>query len=381
MVMHSLPQRPSTSRKAPQAFEEGEATVHDGELPAVSAHDALGDSHVDRIIGDLEAGADNTGMLALPSKAKELARIHTGSLIRAEDKVDITHARGFLMIKGEDKCASTKLELDGGVEAIMHGVFDGHGGARASEFCAAHMAEEIVAAYAKKPSLPHEARLKEALVDAFEAVHDKVVRISTADDGTTATVVVFDYVHVYIANVGDSAAYLSLGELPVERLTADHRLDRNEAEQRRAVAAGATLGRFRGADGKPRGPLRLYPGGLAVSRSIGDGDSTAAVIPTPDVKMIPMPRQASYVLLASDGIWDFITEPQVDKVLAAARKHRWRLSKVVGALVRVVRDRNEDIDDGTLICIHVPEPGSTTPPNRGGGKGGGESLAKRMLGV
>ena len=48
----------------------------------------------------------------------------------------------------------------------------------------------------------------------------------------------------------------------------------SEAEQERVVQAGGKLGRAMGsteAQG-PIGPLRAYPGGLAVTRGVGDSD-------------------------------------------------------------------------------------------------------------
>ena len=48
-----------------------------------------------------------------------------------------------------------------------------------------------------------------------------------------------------------------------------HRLDDNKAERKRCEDAGFEVSRST-VDGKPVGPERVWPGGLAMSRTIGD---------------------------------------------------------------------------------------------------------------
>lgn len=48
-----------------------------------------------------------------------------------------------------------------------------------------------------------------------------------------------------------------------------HRLDDNKAERKRCEAAGSEVCKST-VDGKPVGPERVWPGGLAMSRTIGD---------------------------------------------------------------------------------------------------------------
>jgi hypothetical protein len=57
-------------------------------------------------------------------------------------------------------------------------------------------------------------------------------------------------------------------------------------------------------EGKPVGPLRVWPGGLAVSRSMGDRDGKkGGVISIPEVGrvLIPDTQPGARLLLASDG--------------------------------------------------------------------------------
>jgi serine/threonine protein phosphatase PrpC len=70
-----------------------------------------------------------------------------------------------------------------------------------------------------------------------------------------------------------------------------------------------------------RRTLRVFPGGLAVSRSIGDVGLCGAIIPTPDVFQLPLdcggqpccPGTHRFVL-ASDGLWDFVSNETVGRL-------------------------------------------------------------------
>ena len=95
-----------------------------------------------------------------------------------------------------------------------------------------------------------------------------------------------------VANVGDSAAVLDTG-CSILELTGSHRIHSNVEEQSRLRGAGcqlAPLGFHLQGPARPGelgvGPLRLWPGGLCVSRSIGDLDAGSEVVPMPHIKQV-----------------------------------------------------------------------------------------------
>lgn len=65
-------------------------------------------------------------------------------------------------------------------------------------------------------------------------------------------------------------------------MTTTHRIDDSRAEQQRLEAAGSEIARST-VDSEPVGPLRVWPGGLAMGRTIGDLDAGPAVCAEPDV--------------------------------------------------------------------------------------------------
>lgn len=77
-------------------------------------------------------------------------------------------------------------------------------------------------------------------------------------------------------------------------VTKDHRVVDNveDAEMLRLLAAHARILN-----------KRIYPGGLAVSRTIGDTAYSSACIPTPDCYAL-RGQQQQRIILATDGLWD-----------------------------------------------------------------------------
>jgi hypothetical protein len=55
------------------------------------------------------------------------------------------------------------------------------------------------------------------------------------------------------------------------------------------------------------GPLRIWPGGLCVSRSIGDMDVGDSVIASPHIRQVLVPPWGCRVIACSDGVWDSLS--------------------------------------------------------------------------
>lgn len=219
-------------------------------------------------------------------------------------------------VKGEDTNVTATLELEADWSVAMHAIFDGHGGPSAALRCAELFPQAVFGAYAELTG-ERQPRLERALVRAFARV-DKAIRASAGDHGTTATVVVISDETITIANVGDSAAYLHRLDSSVQLISADHRVGScGDAELERVLRGGAEIRQARDERGASVGPKRVFPGGLMMTRSIGDADASEAVVSRPDLTVISYPPEGCTLVLASDGIWDFIA--QVRGALAPAR--------------------------------------------------------------
>lgn len=71
------------------------------------------------------------------------------------------------------------------------------------------------------------------------------------------------------------------------------------------------------------GPWRIKPGGLSVSRTFGDieaklpelGGMRGVVSSEPEVQVVPYTDDLDYVLLACDGVFDALTNEEVNAVI------------------------------------------------------------------
>eukprot|EP00250_Pteridium_aquilinum_P012650 c20856_g2_i2 orf=41-1594(+) len=197
----------------------------------------------------------------------------------------------------------------------FYGVYDGHGGSQASNYCAERLhhalAEEISSCAMTGDSNNNE--WYSTMSSSFMKVDKEVGGVcpyGACDDvdssagcclgsiapenvGTTAVVAVVSSSQIILANCGDSRAVLSRGGKAIP-LSQDHKPERVD-ETSRIEAAG---GRVIAWKGYRVGAL------LAVSRSIGDRYLKRYVISEPDVTCLQRTEEDEFMILASDGLWD-----------------------------------------------------------------------------
>jgi len=183
-------------------------------------------------------------------------------------------------------------------------VFDGHGGRDVAAFCQAMLREEL------------DARLLNRSMDKKEAVRATLqslqARVSHSKSGCAATIVVIvDNETIVSANVGDAMAVLYECESQI-LLTDDHRIAHNPGERDALTSRGAHIAHA--ATPQPRGTLRSWPGGLAMSRCIGDADCPHAVHTPAVYEYAITDRQNFAVVVCSDGVWDALSFSQVRKM-------------------------------------------------------------------
>ena len=92
-------------------------------------------------------------------------------------------------------------------------------------------------------------------------------------------------------------------------------------EKKRILGCGGFVGKaFDQYDDQEDGPFRVfekgedYPG-IAISRSIGDMDAKKiGVIPNPQIIEYKIDYDTKYMLICSDGIWEFISNEEAMKI-------------------------------------------------------------------
>lgn len=146
--------------------------------------------------------------------------------------------------------------------------------------------------------------------------------------GCTACMVLVTPRSIICANVGDSRCVLYSFAGPDSRkvifsaLTVDHKPDRPDERRRIEGRGGVVQASVIDRQGRIH-PSRVLAnrqdGGLAMSRSLGDTEShTAGVIPDPEVKQHMLSEHDQLLVLASDGVWDVMTEEELSELIAFA---------------------------------------------------------------
>jgi len=182
---------------------------------------------------------------------------------------------------------------------MLFGVFDGHGGAKASDYCKSHLLELI--AQRLDPRVENTTQAISAAFWQVDEQFSEMARHYGWNDGSTALVVCLRDGWLHIAHCGDTRLVLVRdGSPPYAALTQDHRPD-NAREYERIVQLGGTVVH------RPGDAARVVPGHLAVSRSIGDTRAKPIVTADPEVQSMLVDATWRALVLATDGLWDVVT--------------------------------------------------------------------------
>ncbi|KAF6141315.1 hypothetical protein GIB67_024399 [Kingdonia uniflora] len=242
-----------------------------------------------------------------------------GRELRGEkiEKPSVKCGQAALAKKGEDyfliKPDCIRVPGDQSSSFSVFAVFDGHNGISAAIYSKENLLNHVLSA------IPHGIEgedwlkaLPQALVAGFVKTDIEFQRKGETS-GTTATLVVIDGLTVTVASVGDSRCILDTQGGTVSLLTVDHRLEENVEERERVTASGGEVGRLNVYGGTEVGPLRCWPGGLCLSRSIGDMDVGEFIVPVPHVKQVKLSNAGGRLIIASDGIWDALSNDAAAK--------------------------------------------------------------------
>lgn len=183
-------------------------------------------------------------------------------------------------------------------------VFDGHGGHRASEYGAAKLYAFLIQQdYKKEP----ERALKEAFL-ALDRTWLQAANQNNWDDGSTIIAVLIVNETLYVANLGDSRAVLCSDQKALA-LSDDHKPNRPD-EKARVEKLGGRIHHY--------GAWRVE-GILAVSRALGDRRLKRYVTGEPEIMVKKLSEQDEFMLLASDGVWDVLSNQEAVDIARFAR--------------------------------------------------------------
>ncbi|KAG2694702.1 hypothetical protein I3843_08G153400 [Carya illinoinensis] len=233
------------------------------------------------------------------------------------EKPFVKYGQAALAKKGEDyfliKPDCQRIPGNQSTSFSVFAIFDGHNGISAAIFVKENLLGNVLSAIPLGISREEWLQaLPRALVAGFVKT-DIEFQQKGETSGTTVTFVVIDGWTITVASVGDSRCILDTQGGVVSLLTVDHRLEENEEERERVTASGGEVGRLNIFGGNEVGPLRCWPGGLCLSRSIGDTDVGEFIVPIPHVKQVKLSNAGGRLIIASDGIWDALSSDMAAK--------------------------------------------------------------------
>ena len=271
-------------------------------------------------------------------------------LIRQENLSDKT-PKGFrfcseLTKAGKSVGGSTKINQDtpliclsiGGITGFnLFGVLDGHGphGHYVSQFCKEYFIKKMtnyteLLKTTKGISTPEQI-YNNLKIDRFnyiiELYNKSDTELVTQDNfdytlsGTTCNIVFQFNTHLVCFSVGDSRGILiydkgnSLNE-GIFPLSIDHKPDL-PSELERIESHGGIVDKIEDMYGNKLGPSRVFKAGfnspgLAMSRSLGDLEAKeCGVISTPQIIEYDINNNSKYMVICSDGVWEFASNEQV----------------------------------------------------------------------
>lgn len=225
------------------------------------------------------------------------------------------------------------------------GIFDGHRGAAAAEFSARAFPGILQNLSSTKSS-------SDALVEAFirtdEAFrneldsHRKSKRVSQKNwhPGCTAIVALIARNELFVANAGDCRAILCR-DGNARTLSKDHVASCLEERERVTEAGGVVKWQV--------DTWRVGPAALQVTRSIGDDDLKPAVTAEPEITVTALSEDDEYMVMASDGLWDVMSNTDIVGIIRDTVKEPGMCSKRL-ATEAVARGSKDNI---TVIVVFL----------------------------
>ena len=208
--------------------------------------------------------------------------------------------------------------------ALILGVFDGHGpaGHEVASFVSKVMPQVMAArtSFRQNPADAIMAGFQMTQNDLLANLVEGKRNFDCIYSGTTATLAVLTLNSLTIGHVGDSKAVLgtkdpTTGQITAVSVTIDHK-PLVVGEKERILSAGGEIRTLEGDScyrvffhGKD------FPG-LAITRALGDVmTQSLGVIPTPDIYQHDISANDEFLLICSDGVWEFITADQAVRLV------------------------------------------------------------------
>ncbi|KAF5741944.1 hypothetical protein HS088_TW10G00952 [Tripterygium wilfordii] len=251
-------------------------------------------------------------------------------------------------VEGRDFCLASKkgrrdvmedgysaiVDISGNPKQAFFAVIDGHGGCAAVDYVSENLGKNILKALENVG----EEDVNEAIRGGY-LVTDSEFLSKGVGSGACAASVFLRNGELNVANLGDCRVVLSRKGV-AHTLTNDHSLRREDERLRIDNSGGFVCCR--------NGVWRIQ-GSLAVSRAIGDQHLKEWVISEPDIINFPLSSDCEFLIMASDGLWDKVSEQEAVDVVLGDDKNSVESCK---KLVEISCSRG-NMDDITVMVINL----------------------------
>ena len=211
--------------------------------------------------------------------------------------------------------------------------------------------------------------IKNLFSESFNIMQSKLDLNSEIDQelsGTTCVSILFCNNKIISSNVGDSRAILGNfnnknKNWTYKILTRDHKPNLKD-ESERIYSCSGIVHPFIDDEGNFLGPNRVWQvndelPGLAMSRSIGDKIAkSVGVICEPEVKIFDYEFGDKFVIIASDGLWEYVNNEEVLDIVSFFYEVK-DCDGAVSKLYEMAHDRwvkyDEYIDDISIIVVFL----------------------------
>ena len=270
-----------------------------------------------------------------------------------------------------------KTNVNGINNFNIFGVMDGHGpqGHFVSQFASKFIPFQIMNhREIKKLTDPEDIYQKlkyneyEIINQIFLETDNQLERVNfdATESGCTCVLVIHIGSHIICANTGDSRAILvldSMGQNNINDfyevpLSYDYKPEMPE-EKQRIELCGGVVEQLKNKNGEGVGPYRVwvkeggYPG-LAMSRSIGDLiGKKLGVIPNPGILEYDLNESVKFIVVASDGIWEFISNEivrNIGKQFYKDKNPKGFCQEIVKDAYKLWKENGITVDDITAIA-------------------------------
>ncbi|CAJ1972750.1 unnamed protein product [Sphenostylis stenocarpa] len=206
---------------------------------------------------------------------------------------------------------------------------------------------------------------REAIVSAFKVMEKDVklhYNLDCSTSGTTAVVIIKQGEGLIIANLGDSRAVMgtiSDEKLVATQLTTDLKPELpREAERIRRCNGCVYASKEEPEIQRVWMPNNGSSPGLAMSRSFGDFLlKDYGVIAIPEISYHPLTSSDQFIVLATDGVWDVLSNNEVASIVWSAESEEVAARAVVEAATAAWKDKFPSYmaDDCTVNEKELPQ--------------------------